>query len=192
MQSQTIWPVDLHSVSIIPDWLYQYTSQKGIGTETFLSDIVLDDRLTMEDIAVILALNDAMTIGNDRVRLSTYNLVDHITRPRPLFKEALDTKIRQAYMWSLSETIKKELETRFGASSSGDVPWGEAGLPYFFVASGPKIWLVVGIGFIQMLRNPETRLAFYRDYLSTVGKYVSFHSVNQTEVFARYVQELIG
>ncbi|HXQ39472.1 MAG TPA: hypothetical protein VN843_36070 [Anaerolineales bacterium] len=100
--------------------------------------------------------------------------------------QSLVTKMDAARTYSYSKAIQKDVETLF------NVICNETSPSYRFVKMGTKIWLIVHAGFILMMKNPEKRLDFYRDYLRTVEEIATFRAVSRTSVFSHYVEELLA
>lgn len=192
-----LWPVDQHSISVVPDWLYKYLTNKGLGADYLLSDLALDKNLSVEDLAIIIYLNGhefrynhTDTPGAENPfpipALASYHLGDEINRRRPINNERLMARIQSANNYAWTENVRKDVEERLGGICNENQP------SYEFLVTGPKIWLIVKTGFLTMLKDPASRLSFYRDYLSTVGKIAPSRSVAHTAVFFNWVGELVG
>lgn len=177
--------VERFSVSVIPEWLYSYLIKRGLSEQFLLEDCVLDERVSVDDLATIILLNSGFVDESKKGPcLSTYQLTSDILRNRITGKEDLEVKITAALNLSFSNRLKQELQQSLSA------PCDDASLSYDFVVTGPKIWLVVKPGFLSCFEDSVSTLKFYRDYLSAVGQIASIGSVHQTEVFKWYVREL--
>lgn len=175
-------------VSVMPYYIFNYLSKKGVGGDGLLNDIVLDHALGVEDIAIILYMNSPSFMKGlkDGLGLNNYNIGDSIFSKRPIMSQSLVTKMDAARTYSYSKAIQKDVETLF------NVICNETSPSYRFVKMGTKIWLIVHAGFILMMKNPEKRLDFYRDYLRTVEEIATFRAVSRTSVFSHYVEELLA
>lgn len=182
-----------HSVNVIPEHIFRYLTRKGIGADYLISDLVLEDRLSVEEIATVLYLNACAfeeTIKNT-IRLGHIGLgtgcIESEIRARKLGdKHALNAKIDAAINLSYGQGVKTEVDRLLNAVCNETSP------SYEFVTMGPKIWLIVKAGFLAMLKDPTKRLDFYRDYLKAVGQIAPFSSVARTDVFSQYVEEMLS
>lgn len=188
---------DTFTITILPNWLYDQLTHRGIGPGVELDRETLNDRLSIDDIADIYAINSAkmFKVAGQPVQLSFGDNEGLFTRPA-ITDEHLLSKIQTAFRLSYQEEvvhrILERLELPTNTRNTPSIAMKEASLPYLFVASGPKIWLIVGSGFLSILQDPSKRLDFYRDYLSTVGNYAPRTSVMWLDVYRCYVNELIG
>ena len=197
------------SLTVLPYAMYKYLTRKGIGASYLLSDIVLKENLSQEDLAQLFYLNGP-AFGEDTASLMGYGCqtgVSDINRFQISGNDVLNAKIRNAINWSFSKSVKDRTDAMLMGPKCADaghmepVPgvvaeenpvYSEASPPYEFLVTGPKIWLTVKSGFLALLKNPVSRLQFYRDYLATIGKVAPQSAVTATTVFAHYVKQVVG
>lgn len=186
------------TVGVLPGNIYDYLQRKGGSGDLLLSKIFIDENLSVDDLATIFYVNRQWNISdmiwnkpegtkpnNSNITIASWIIENEIKNMNQPDTPRLASKVQSACSWAYSDRIEQDV-TRYLSSVCS-----EASSSYEFVVTGPKIWLIVKSGFITMMRNPTTRLEFYRDYLKTVGK-ISPYGALQTDVFAHYVEELVG
>ena len=175
-----------YQVNVIPETMYKYLTTKGLGADFLLSDLVLDERLSLDDIATLIFLNSPVQGEGFDFPFSTHSVLDALIDLKLPNKENLNAKLQTALSWSFSDRVKNN------ALSMLNGVYNEASPSYEFIVTGPKIWLIVKSGFLTMLQNPLQRLNIYRDYLNTVRQHAPFNYVAKSGIYARYVREIVG
>lgn len=195
----SILQVDGFSVNIVPDWIYNYLTRSGLGGENLMSNLVLDKRMSTEDIATVLYLNSHTNDTLSKVTVPPYlwshcpDIWNEVTSFKIGDQDELNAKIRVARDLAYVEDTRKQVDTRLSTKVDQNNPLcSETSSSYDFVVTGPKIWLIVKPGFLTMMENPKARLDFYRDYLSTVSKVVSMQSVVALPAYVQYVKEVLA
>lgn len=176
-------------IYIVPDWIYNYVAKKTIIGEHLLEKCIVDERLSIDDLASIFFLNNKFSCNSEKNAypkiLNQDNMYECFTLVDVLGQE-YKSKVENARNWAYSDRIEQEVMSRLSAVCS------ETSSTYDFVVSGPKIWLIIKPGFLHTLQNSSKRLDFYRDFIKVIAKIAPTKDVLNTTVFSNYVEDLIG
>ena len=178
----------IFDIAVVPEYLYKYLARKGLGADLMLSQVAIDQRLSTEEIALLIYLNGydfERSLKHD-LWLGCWNTTEEIRVHKKSSDLVLVAKIEAAFTMSYGQNVQKEADSLFNSVCNETSP------SYDFVVMGTKIWLVLKAGFLTAFKDPMKRLQFYRDYIKSVGEITPFSTVADTSVFSHYVEELLG
>lgn len=192
------------SVMCIPEWTYQYLMKKMIGNDHLLDSVILDEKLSIDDIAVLIYLNCYKTdfykdnlqlyagshlhIGGvyiEEIESKINNLIEKQN-------DKLKSKIKTAMDISSTKEFRKDVKERFTLPFDKYEEMIKYEKMYDYVVFGTNVWLVIKSGFVNIFNDSYKRLEFYRDYLRTINQISNLEFVASTNIFSNYIEELIG